>query len=187
MNSAVSVSGHTEERGGAVDKQAQGDPGMRKLADLIDAAKIAMLTTEEADGSLRSRPLATLQLDSEGHLWFFTAMSSGKVEEIDQHRKVNLSYANVDKQDYVSVSGHARLLRDREKMKQLWTRWVEPWFPNGVDDPDLALLEVTIDEAEYWDAPASRMQRFFGLTRALSSGDTSGMGEHGKVRPRTNT
>jgi general stress protein 26 len=32
---------------------------MRKLADLIAAASIAMLTTEEADGSMRSRPLAT--------------------------------------------------------------------------------------------------------------------------------
>jgi general stress protein 26 len=126
---------------------------MRKLADLIDAASIAMLTTEEVDGSLRSRPLATLQLDSAGRLWFFTGLSSGKVEEIDHHRKVNLSYANLDKQDYVSVSGHARLTQDREKMKQLWTRWVEPWFPKGLDDPDLALLEVTIDEAEYWDAP----------------------------------
>jgi hypothetical protein len=110
----------------------------------------------------------------------------GKVAELDQHRKVNLSYVNSDKHDYVSVSGHARLLRDPDKMKQLWTPWVEPWFPNGVGDPDLALLEVTIDEAEYWDAPASRMQRFFGLSKALASGDTTGLGEHGKVRPRPN-
>jgi general stress protein 26 len=159
---------------------------MSKLADLIDATRIAMLTTEETDGSLRSRPLATLQMDSDGKLWFFTAMSSGKVEEIDQHRKVNLSYANVERQDYVSISGHARLLRDRPKMEKLWTRWVEPWFPNGLDDPDLALLEVSIDEAEFWDAPASRMQRLFGLTKALSSGDRSQLGEHGKVRPRPN-
>ncbi len=170
--------------GSGVDKQPQSDPGMDKLADLIDATRIAMLTTEEPDGSLRSRPLATLQMDSDGHLWFFTALSSGKVGEIDLHRKVNLSYANVDKNDYVSISGHARLLRDRQKMEKLWTRWVEPWFPNGVDDPDLALLEVTVDEAEFWDAPASRMQRLFGLARALSSGDKSQLGEHGKVRPR---
>src|ERR1700744_5980638 len=153
---------------------------MKKLADLIDAASIAMLTTEEPDGSLRSRPLATLQLDSEGHLWFFTALSSGKVSEIDQHRKVNLSYANLDKQDYVSVSGHARVLRDPQKMKQLWTKWVEPWFPNGVDDPDLALLEVTIEGGDYGDARGSRMQRFLGLSKALATGDTGGLGEHQK-------
>ena len=151
-------------------KQAQADPNMQKLAELIDEASIAMLTTEEEDGSLRSRPLATLEMDSAGKLWFFTAMSSGKVGEIDQHRKVNLSYANLDKQDYVSVSGHARLFRDPEKMKELWTPWVEPWFPEGLKDPDLALLEVTVDEAEYWDAPASKTQRLFGLARAMSSG-----------------
>jgi general stress protein 26 len=163
--------------------QKQADPSMQKLADLIAATGIAMLTTEEPDGTLRSRPLATLQMDSAGKLWFFTALSSGKVGEIDQHRKVNLSYANVGKQDYVSISGHARLFRDPEKMQELWTRWVEPWFPDGLDDPDLALLEVTVDDAEYWDAPASKTQRLFGLAKALSTGTTEQLGEHAKVHP----
>ena len=167
-----------------MDKQPQTDPGMNKLAALIDAAGTGMLTTEEPDGTLRSRPLATLQMDAEGRLWFFTAMSSGKVGEIDQHRKVGLSYANVDKQTYVSVSGHARLLRDREKMQQLWTPWIKPWFPDGLDDPDLGLLEVTVDEAEYWDAPASRMQRLFGLATAMTTGDATQLGEHAKVHPQ---
>jgi general stress protein 26 len=156
---------------------------MQKLADLIAEAGIAMLTTAEADGTLRSRPLATLEMDSEGKLWFFTAMSSGKVSEIDQHRKVNLSYVNLDKQDYVSVSGHARLFRDPEKMRELWTPWVEPWFPEGLDDPDLGLLEVTVDDAEYWDAPASKTQRLLGLAKALSSGKTDRLGEHAKIHP----
>ncbi|MFL6603886.1 MAG: pyridoxamine 5'-phosphate oxidase family protein [Steroidobacteraceae bacterium] len=163
--------------------QAQADPNMQKLADLIAEASIAMLTTEDADGTLRSRPLATLQMDSEGKLWFFTAMSSGKVGEIDQHRKVNLSYVNLEKQDYVSISGHARLFRDAEKMRELWTPWVEPWFPQGLADPDLALLEVTVDDAEYWDAPASKTQRLLGLAKALSSGKTDRLGEHAKIHP----
>ena len=165
-------------------KQPQADPNMQKLADLIAEAGIAMLATAEPDGTLRSRPLATLEMDSEGKLWFFTAMSSGKVSEIDQHRKVNLSYVNLDKQDYVSVSGHARLFRDPEKMRELWTPWVEPWFPAGLDDPDLGLLEVTVDDAEYWDAPASKTQRLFGLAKALTSGKTDRLGEHAKVHPR---
>jgi general stress protein 26 len=156
---------------------------MQRLSDLIDKARIGMLTTEEPDGTLRSRPLATLEMDSEGKLWFFVSMASGKVGEIDQHRKVNLSYANLDKQDYVSVSGHARLLRDRERMNALWTAWVEPWFPDGLDDPNLALLEVSVDEAEYWDAPASKTQRLFGLARAISTGSTDKLGEHGRVHP----
>jgi len=167
-----------------MQKQPQAEPAMQKLADLIDAASIAMLTTEDSDGALRSRPLATLQMDSAGKLWFFTALSSGKVSEIDQHRKVNLSYAHVGKQDYVSISGHARLFRDPEKMQELWTPWIEPWFPEGLNDPDLGLLEVTVDEAEYWDAPASRTQRLFGLAKALSTGKTDQLGEHAKVHPQ---
>jgi general stress protein 26 len=164
-------------------KAPQSDAGMQKLADLIDETRIAMLTTEEPDGSLRSRPLATLQIDSEGKLWFFTALSSGKVGEIDQHRKVNLSYANTEKQSYVSVCGSARLFRDRDKMRELWTPWIEPWFPDGLDDPDLALLEITVSEAEYWDAPASRAGRLLGLAKALTIGSTDQLGEHGKVHP----
>jgi general stress protein 26 len=163
-------------------KDPQSDPGMRKLANLIDEAPIAMLTTEEPDGSLRSRPLATLQMDSQGNLWFFTALSSGKVGEIDQHRKVNLSYVNTNKQSFVSVCGSARLFRDRTKMQELWTPWIKPWFPDGLSDPDLALLEVTINEAEYWDSPAGRAGRLFGLAKVLSR-STEQLGEHGTVHP----
>src|SRR6185312_13539014 len=115
----TSERGHVPCCGVAMKKQPQATAGMRKLADLIGDAGIAMLTTEDADGALRSRPLATLQLDSEGKLWFFTAMSSAKVGEIDQHRHVNLSYANPEKQEFVSISGSARLLRDRQKIHEV--------------------------------------------------------------------
>jgi len=165
-------------------KEKQTDPQMQKLADLIGNAGIAMLTTTEPDGGLRSRPLATLRVDSDGKLWFFTAMSSAKVGEIDQHSHVNLSYANPEKQEFVSISGSARLLRDREKMHELWSLWAKPWFSHGVDDPDLGLLEVSVDQAEYWDAPASRMQRLLGLAQAMTTGNTDQLGEHGRVTPK---
>jgi general stress protein 26 len=163
-------------------KRTQTDPGLARLADLIADAEVAMLTTEEPDGTLRSRPLMTLEMDQEGRLWFFTNLSTRKVGEMDQHRKVSLSYADVARQSFVSISGRVRLLRDEEKARELWTQRVKPWFPSGLDDPDLGLLEVTVEEAEYWDVPASRMQRLFGLT-APSEGEPGQPGEHGEVRP----
>jgi general stress protein 26 len=66
-------------------------------------------------------------------------------------------------------------------MRKLWTPWVEPWFPRGLEDPDLALLCVHVEEAEYWDAPQSRMQRMLGLARAIATGDTHELGEHEKL------
>ena len=180
-------------------KENQTDPQMQKLADLIGEASIAMLTTEDADGSLRSRPFATLQMDSAGKLWFFTAMSSGKVGEIDQHRKVNLSYANLDKQDYVSISGHARLFRDAEKMKELGEnggrrrQWQAECLERGA--AGLMPAVVSVEKREQRSgvcehasghacpraARANATQRLFGLAKALSSGETDRLGEHGTV------
>jgi general stress protein 26 len=126
------------------------------LAGLVRQMKVAMLTTIEPDGSLRSRPLITLEVDKEGRLWFFTHASSPKSAEIEAHdHQVNLSYADPRDEDFASISGTARLVRDRERMRALWADQLEPWFPRGLDDPDLALLEVRIDKAEYWDRPSS--------------------------------
>ena len=163
-------------------KRTQSDRGLARLADLIADAEVAMLTTEEGEGALRSRPLLTLEMDEEGRLWFFTHLSTRKVGEMDQHRTVNLSYADVARQSFVSISGRVRMLRDPDKARDLWTQRVKPWFPSGLDDPDLGLLEVTVEEAEYWDVPASRMQRLFGLT-ASPEGEPGQPGEHGEVRP----
>ena len=143
-----------------------------------------MLTTADADGTLRSRPLMTLEMDAEGRLWFFTELSTRKVGEMDQHRKVNLSYVDPAHQSFVSICGRVRLLRDPDKAHDLWTQRVKPWFPSGLDDPDLGLLEVTVEQAEYWDVPASRMQRLFGLMPA-AEGEGGQPGEHAEVRPRS--
>jgi hypothetical protein len=59
---------------------------------------------------------------------------------------------------------------------------VKPWFPSELDDPDLGLLEVTVEAAEYWDVPAKRMQRLFART-ASREGEPGQPGEHGEVRP----
>ena len=86
---------------------------IKKLGELIEDIKIAMLTTVEEDGSLRSRPMGTQQVEFDGDLWFFTGQSTAKVDEIQQDQHVNISYANPDDNRYVSVSGRARLRASR--------------------------------------------------------------------------
>jgi general stress protein 26 len=135
-----------------VAKQKSQD--LAKLAALVRQMKVGMLTTIEPDGSMRSRPLETVEVDREGRLWFFTQASSPKSAQIETHdHQVNLSYADPRDEDFASISGTARVVRDRDKMRALWASRLERWFPRGLDDPDLALLEVRIDKAEYWDEP----------------------------------
>ena len=142
------------------------------LYDKIKDIRVAMMTTVEPDGSLHSRPMATQDMKDvkfDGSLWFFTLAGAPKVGEVEQHRKVNLSYARSDDNLFVSISGSAELVRDEKKIKELWHPFYKAWFPKGQDDPELALLKVTVEEAEYWDAPSGKMGLLAVITKGLTS------------------
>ena len=87
--------------------------GAQKLYSLIKDVKICMMTTVEPDGSLHSRPMWNQDADEAGDLWFFTRISSPKVSEISKDGQVNLGYSDPSKNDYVSVSGRAEIVRDK--------------------------------------------------------------------------
>ena len=144
--------------------QPQASPELAHLGALIEAVEIGMLTTVEADGRMRSRPLRTLQMDADGALWFITSIASAKIGELDAHRRITLSYCRPQHESYVSVSGVTQILRDPAQARALWSTSLLPWVPDGVEDPELVLLKVTVEEAEYWDAHHGRMLAVLGST-----------------------
>jgi len=154
-----------------------------RFKELIDDITFAMLTTAAPDGSLRSRPMASLKTDSfEGDLWFFTDDDSPKVDEITREHHVCVSFASPAKQKYVSVSGLATLVQDKARMKELWTPAAKAWFPRGVDDPHLGLLRVRVQSIEYWDSPSSKVVQLYGFAKAVMTGKRiENAGEHKKV------
>ena len=154
-----------------------------KLWSMIKGVRICMMTTLDGNGILRSRPMATLPHAGfdDGNLWFFTRADSPKVHELKTHWRVNLSYADPEKQDYVSVSGIAETVRDRDKIRFLWRDILSTWFPQGVDDPELTLLKVAVDQAEYWDSPSSAMVYAYGYVKAKVTGEPPSPGEHAKI------
>lgn len=164
-----------------MDNQAERNEHIKKLGEMIKDIEFAMLTTAETDGTLRSRPMATQQIEFDGDLWFFTRASSPKVDEVQEDHHVNVSYAAPADQRYVSVSGKAQLVRDRQKIEELWNPLYKAWFPKGLDDAELALLKVSVAQAEYWDVPEGRMAQLFGFVKAVATGQTYQAGEHEKI------
>jgi general stress protein 26 len=158
------------------------EQGIEKLGKLIKGIRFAMLTTADADGSLKSRPMASQRTKFDGQLWFFTHQSSHKVDQVRRDWHVNVAYADPDDQTYVSVSGTAKLVTDKSKIKELWNPAYKAWFPSGVDDPDVALLRVDVDSAEYWDAPSSTMAHLYGMAKATVTGKPANVGDNRKVR-----
>lgn len=151
---------------------------VNKLVELIKDSKFAMLTTIHEDGSLRSRPMATQQVEFNGDLWFFTGLGTSKVHELREHQQVNVAYSNPDDNSYVSVSGTASIMRDRDKMRELWNPAYKAWFPKGLDDPDICLLKVEVQGAEYWDAANSKLVQLAGFVKAVVTGKRHDAGEN---------
>lgn len=147
-----------------------------KLWHLIDGIDIAMLTTISPEGSLVSRPLQTQKTECDGQLWFMTDFRTHKIEEIRQHPQVNVAYADPDDNKYVSVKGSAEVLRDQKLIDEMWSPAHSVFFPNGKDDPEIALLRVTVESAEYWDGPSNMVAQAISFMAAKVTGDPDRVG-----------
>jgi len=157
------------------------EQAVKKLNELIKDIGFAMLTTVDTDGSLRSRPMTTQEMQPDGVLWFFMSADSPKAAEIGREHHVNVSYGDPEHNRYVSVSGIANVVRDQAKAKELWNPAYRAWFPEGLDDPKLALLRVAADKAEYWDSPGSAIVHALGFAKAVLTGKPYDGGENKKI------
>lgn len=158
------------------------DEKVAKLRELVKEIDFCMLTTIAEDGSLHSRPMsANGEIDLNGDLWFFIYADSGKVTEINRAEQVNVSFSAPDKQHYASISGTAQTVRDRAKMQELWKPELKAWFPQELDEPEIALLKVMAEMAEYWDAPAGWVAKTIGFVKAATTGQPASGGENEKL------
>ncbi len=80
-----------------------------------------------------------------------------KDEEIARNPGINLSFANASDQKYVSVTGTAVVSNDRAKIKELFSTPAKAWW-SSADDPDIRILKITPDDAEFWDFAGLRDQ-----------------------------
>jgi general stress protein 26 len=152
-----------------------------ELKSKIKAIRFAMFTTIDEHGHLVSHPMTTQLIDTEGNLWFFTSSQAKLWEHIAAQPQVNLSFAEPADNVYVSVSGSAERVVDRERIKAMWNPAVQAWFPHGPDDPHAMLVRVVSHAAEYWDSSASGMVQLFNIAKAVLTGSTPEEGEHARL------
>jgi len=157
------------------------------LWKLIKNIRFAMFTTRHGNGHLHSRPMTTQNkgLEADESLWFFMSKRGDPVDDLKADPVANLVYADPSEDTYVSVSGTAAMIEDPAKKKQLWSKLAEAWFPGGPTDPDLALVQVQIVHASYWDVKESKLVQLYEMAKATVTGKPPvDLGEHGEVRMR---
>lgn len=120
-----------------------------KLKELLADFSTAMLVTRAQSGELRSRPMVIADVEDDGTVWLMTQRHSPKMDEVAEDHDVNLALQS-DLQ-FVSISGTASAVVDRQKIHEIWNESWKTWFPGGPDDPELALLRIQGLRGEYWD------------------------------------
>jgi len=163
----------------------------QEFITLLKGFKTAMLTTLSKAGELHSRPIyVTAETDStsgEIEIWFFAGRDTQKMDELGNNQNVNLAFEANSR--FMSVSGPAEVVKEREKVDKFWSDTWKAWFPGGKDDPNLTLVKVVAKESEYWDqSGVAGVKYAFGVLKAMIQGqklDETGVTKdpsiHGKV------
>jgi len=150
------------------------------LWELIKDIKFGMLTHKHADGSLHSHPLTTQNrsLKSGEPLYFFVSKKTEVGDRLRSDGNVCISYGDLKEDIWVSVSGRASISEDMDTKKKLFNALAKAWFPGGVEDPDLELVQVEIRHAEYWNVKESKATQMLKMATAAVTGHRPEMGEH---------
>lgn len=149
-----------------------------RVWELMKKIGFAMLVTCDGD-KLRARPMSAYLQRDENAIYFLTDARHHKDEEIARDPSVNLSFADAGGQKYVSVTGTAVVDNDRAKIKELFSTPAKAWW-NSADDPNIRVLKITPDDAEFWDSPGTVIS-YVKMASAAVTGRRPEIGDNRKV------
>jgi general stress protein 26 len=146
--------------------------------ELMKKIGFAMLVTRDGD-KLRARPMSAYLERESNTIYFLTDARRHKDDEIARNPAINLSFADASAQKYVSLTGTAVVSNDRAKIKELFTTTAKAWWESA-DDPNIRVLKVTPDDAEYWDSPGTIVS-YVKMAAAAVTGTRPDIGENRKI------
>jgi general stress protein 26 len=152
-----------------------------KMREIAEDINICMFCTHSAELPFSTRPMATQKVDEQGNIWFLSGKESDKNHEIKNDDMVQLIYAKPGDYKFMTVTGHATVSKDREKIEEMWTPIAKTWFHGGKDDPDLTVICVRPQSAYYWDTKNNKMVSMLKIAAGAITGKTMDDGIEGKL------
>jgi general stress protein 26 len=159
------------------------DAAVKKIRDLAESARTCLFGTISNSPLLSVRPMAVQTVDDAGSIWFLSGRSSDKNEHILDDPRVQLFFANTGASEYLTLDGTAVIHEDRATREKHWSAIAKTWFPGGVDDPDLTVIEVQITDGHYWDTKHGKMVSLMKIAVGAITGKQMDDGVEGNVRP----
>lgn len=154
-----------------------------KIREMVKDVKYAMMTTVTSEGHLHGCPMTTSETSlGAKEIWFIGDKATESVANIKNNPQVNLSYVCQQDKDYVSINGTAELIEDKDKLDELWSPVYNAFYEQGKDDPNVQLIKVVPNGAEYWISGNSVVNAVKMATAAVQDGKTAeNMGENASI------
>jgi general stress protein 26 len=163
-----------------MEKNLSEKEALLKFKKLVNDINVCMLITENND-VVHTRPMATIDVEDDGTLWFYSDIRSIKVEEVTMESKVHIVYSHPGKEEYMDVWGKASVVRDKKTLQEKWSPLVKAWFPGGVDDPNITLLKIRPTSIYYWDSESGKMVSFIKMVTSVVAGTRLAEGVEGRI------
>jgi len=143
----------------------------QEVMDILNKIDICLMSSYKEDRQIHTRPMAVVRKkDSQEPCLYFYIKNSSQVEkEIKGKKDVYLSYMDSNSHLYVSFKGQGEIKHDENLKRELWSPKLKNWFPEGLDDPDLGLVEVQLLKAYIWDSTTGREIKFDNNTQSFST------------------
>jgi general stress protein 26 len=130
----------------------RGKDAVTRIREMVEKAETCFFCTAVSHGSTgATRPMAVQKVDDDGTLWFMSAADSHKNRELEESPMVRLFFQVSEHAGFLTLTGRARISRDRTKIKELWNPIMRTWFTEGEDDPRITVISVTPSGGYYWD------------------------------------
>ena len=113
---------------------------------IAKAARYATFVTVDSAGHPQARTVQPLLPDSQWVVWFATNPRTRKVGEIERDPHVALHYFDHITASYVTLTGTARVVRDRATKEAHWDRAWSTFYSDR--DTSVVLIEVRTQRLE---------------------------------------
>lgn len=164
-----------------MEKNLQSNEAIDKLKHLVLEVNTCMLISSGKTARQNTRPMAVVDIDLQGNLWFFANKNSNKVKDIEEDSHVQLVFAHPAKSVFIDIHGRASVETNPGYIDEKWTPLVKAWFPEGKDDPAICLIKVKADEAHYWSVEGSKVGAMVKIALSAVTGKKLEEGVHGEL------